>query len=111
MDALAAARQVIEECDREMAALFEKRMAAAKDIAFCKKERGLPVYVPEREAWLLEKNSALISDPAVRAYYGEFLRQIMDVSKRYQQELISGGQDTEDGPAECKRPGEKEVTQ
>ena len=89
MDRLAEARQVIGECDREMAALFEKRLAAAKEIALYKKEHGLPVYVPEREKEVLEKNAARIRDPEVRGYYREFLQHTMDVSKRCQAELIS----------------------
>ncbi|MBQ6551143.1 MAG: chorismate mutase [Lachnospiraceae bacterium] len=90
MDGLTEARQTIEECDREMAALFEKRMAAVREIALYKKERGLPVYVPEREQELLLKNSALIRDPAVLKYYRQFLQEVMDVSKQYQEALISG---------------------
>lgn len=90
MDKLIAARQVIEACDREMAALFEKRMAAASDIAFYKKERGLPIYMPEREKELLEKNSAMIGDPAVRAQYKQFFQHLLNASKRYQRELIRG---------------------
>ena len=90
MDELAAARQVIDECDREMAVLFEKRMGAAKEIALYKKERGLPIYVPEREKEQLAKNSVLIRDPAIRAQYTYFLQHVMNASKRYQRELISG---------------------
>lgn len=89
MDGLTEARQAIEECDREMAALFEKRMEAVREIARYKKEHGLPVHVPERERELLLKNSALIRDPAVREYYLEFLQDVMDVSKRYQEALMS----------------------
>ena len=37
MDEMERARLEIDEADREMAALFEKRMEAAKTIAFYKK--------------------------------------------------------------------------
>ena len=90
MDEMERARLEIDEADREMAALFEKRMEAAKTIAFYKKERGLPIYVPERERAVISKNAALIQDPGIRAHYIQFLQHTMNASKRYQRELISG---------------------
>ena len=90
MDELEMARQTIDECDREMAALFEKRMKAAEAVAHYKKERGLPIYAPEREQLVIEKNSALVRDPSIRAHYIRFMQHMMNASKRYQRELISG---------------------
>ena len=90
MDKLEEARLAIQQADREIAALFEKRMEAAKTVAAYKKERGLPIFVPEVEKALIEKNASLISDPAVRAHYVRFLQHTFNASKRYQRELISG---------------------
>ena len=90
MTDLERARQEIDEADRGMAALFEKRMRASEVVARYKKERGLPIYVPEREQEVLEKNAALIGDPAIRAHYIQFLQHTMNASKRYQRELITG---------------------
>ena len=73
-----------------MAALFEKRMDAARAVALYKKERGLPIYVPEREKQLIERNSQLIKDDSIRAHYVQFLQHTMNVSKRYQREFIEG---------------------
>ena len=89
MEELTAAREIIDACDREMAALFEKRMAAAKSIALYKIEHGLPICVPEREQAVLKKNTALIHDAELHGYYIQFLQQIMDISKNYQEKLIS----------------------
>ena len=41
-----------------MAALFAERMAASRDIAAYKKERGLPVLDEKQEERVLEKNAA-----------------------------------------------------
>lgn len=90
MDAMEQARRQIEQIDTEMAALFEKRMDAAKAVALYKKERGLPIYVPEREKQLIERNSQLIKDDSIRAHYVQFLQHTMNVSKRYQREFIEG---------------------
>lgn len=90
MDNLQDARQKINEIDREMAALFESRMQAAKVIAEYKKERGLPIFDAAREQAVIEKNSAYIRDYDIRSYYVRFLQDEMAVSKQYQEHIISG---------------------
>ncbi|WP_407382446.1 bifunctional chorismate mutase/prephenate dehydratase [Ruminococcus sp.] len=90
MDKLHDARVKINEIDREMAALFEQRMQAAKVIAEYKKERGLQIYDAKREQALIEKNTAYISDRDIRSYYVRFLQDEMAVSKRFQEHIISG---------------------
>lgn len=90
MDKLQEARLRINEIDKEMAALFERRMQAAKVIAEYKKERGLKVYDAKREQALIEKNAAYIEDHDIRSYYVRFLQDEMAVSKQYQEHIISG---------------------
>ena len=68
MDQLQDARTQINEIDKEMAALFERRMQAARVIAEYKKERGLQIYDAKRERALIEKNSAYIKDYDIRSY-------------------------------------------
>ena len=84
------ARREINECDREMARLFEKRMAAASEIASYKRERGLPIEDMARENEVIARNSELISDDILREYYVSFLQSSMDISKSYQRRLLSG---------------------
>ena len=90
MDKLQEARTQINEIDSEMAALFERRMQAARVIAEYKKERGLQIYDAKREHAVIEKNAAYINDPDIRSYYVRFLQDEMAVSKRYQEHIISG---------------------
>ncbi|MEE3492450.1 bifunctional chorismate mutase/prephenate dehydratase [Ruminococcus sp.] len=90
MDKLQEARTQINEIDSEMAALFERRMQAARVIAEYKKERGLQIYDAKREQAVIEKNAANIKDPDIRSYYVRFLQDEMAVSKRYQEHIISG---------------------
>ena len=90
MDKLQDARLKINEIDREMASLFERRMQAAKTIAEYKKERGLQIYDPKREQVVIEKNAAYIKDYDVRSYYVRFLNDVMAVSKQFQEHVISG---------------------
>ena len=90
MDKLQEARLQINDIDKEMAALFERRMQAAKVIAEYKKERGLQIYDAKREQTVIEKNAAYIKDYDVRSYYVRFLNDEMAVSKQYQEHVISG---------------------
>ena len=90
MNELDRLRAEINETDAEMAALFERRMNAARDVAAYKKERGLPVYDAEREAKVVERNLGLIRDPDLRGYYADFITHTMKVSRDYQNSIISG---------------------
>ena len=90
INSLEHAREIIAKTDAEIADLFVRRMRACAEVAAYKGERGLPIFDPEREAFLLEKNSALIEDPALRSYYSLFQKSVMDVSKQYQSALLQG---------------------
>ena len=74
MDKLIKAREEISAVDQEIAALFERRMNAVREVSAYKIKHGLPVYDAVREDALIEKNSALITDDELRGYYVEFLR-------------------------------------
>ena len=86
---LSQARQEIENIDRQMAALFEKRMNCSKHIALYKKKNDLPVFDAVRERQLLDKNSGYMEDEDMTEYYREFLTAVMDISKEYQREIIA----------------------
>lgn len=84
------ARRVIGETDKEIAALFEKRMKAVEAVAEYKKVNGIPVEDSVREAQLIEVNSGLIGNDEIRSYYINFLKNTMKLSKDYQHKLIDG---------------------
>ncbi len=90
MNDLDNARNIINEVDKEMAELFEKRMNAAKLVAEYKKTAGLPIYDKQREIDVIKKNSAYIKDDEIREYYINFLQDEMNISKKYQERLIKG---------------------
>ena len=92
MSKLTEAREIINRVDREMAALFTERMAAAALIAEYKKENGLEIFDPVREAELIARNSEMIESDEVRAYYVNFLKSTMQVSRSYQSKLMEGMQ-------------------
>ena len=84
------ARAEIQAADEEIAALFVRRMNAAREVAAYKKTHGLPVLDREQEARVIRDRSALIEDPELRSYYVRFLQDTMDVSKQYQHRLMDG---------------------
>lgn len=90
MTDLEKARQDINEIDKKMADLFEKRMAAAKTVAEYKKANGLRITDAAREQEVIKKNSLLINNEAIKPYFISFLQNNMDLSKAYQHKLIEG---------------------
>ena len=88
MEELEKYREVINDIDKEMAALFEKRMECAALIAEYKRENNLPVKDEKREAVLILRNKGLLKDRALDDYYEKFFKSILDVSCEYQEKLI-----------------------
>ncbi len=87
---LEKARKIINEVDSEMAKLFVRRMRAAELVAEYKREHGLKILDEVREAEVVRRNSELVSDEDIRPYYVNFIKDVMAVSRSYQDELISG---------------------
>ena len=87
---LALAREEINRIDRDMAELFCRRLRAVQEVAAYKKKCGLPVYDPKREADVISRNAALISDDVMRDYYICQLQTTMALSRRYQHRLLQG---------------------
>ena len=90
MNRLKTAREIINRVDTEMARLFTERMRAAEVIAEYKKENGLPIFDAEREREVIERNSTLIEDDDIRAYYVNFLEDTMSHSRAYQSKILEG---------------------
>ena len=87
---LEKARLEINKIDEKMADLFVKRMKAVETILEYKKERGLSILDKNREGEVIRKNSERVEDLTLRSYYVNFLEEMMSVSKRYQESLLSG---------------------
>ena len=82
-------RREMDAIDRELLALFARRMALSGEIAGLKKAAALPVFDPAREEEKLRQ--AARSGPAAfsadaRALY----RLLMAESRAYQEKILSG---------------------
>lgn len=83
-------RKQINEIDKQMAQLFEKRMQVSKEIADYKRSHALPILDENREKIVIETNSKYINNPIVCEYYVNFLKNTMNLSKQYQSRLMQG---------------------
>lgn len=90
MDKLQKARLEINEVDKQMAELFCRRMEAVRLVSEHKLEHGLPILDTAREEEVIKRNSSLVSDPELRSYYVQFLRETMKVSRSFQSKLAEG---------------------
>ena len=82
------ARQVINECDAQMVALFEKRMGAVREVALYKMEQGLPVFDSAREQEVIARNVTLLTDGSLAKYFATFQNAAMGVSRVYQHQIM-----------------------
>ncbi|MBR5322798.1 MAG: chorismate mutase [Clostridia bacterium] len=90
MSNLQKAREIINEADREMARLFEKRMDAVKIVSEYKKENGIPIDDFGREEEMIKRNSEYIENEEYRSYYVNFLKNNIKLSKDMQHKFLEG---------------------
>mgnify|MGYP004442856775 FL=1 len=88
MNKLEEARLVINDVDKQMAELFEKRFKAVEEVIAYKMEQGLPIFDSSREEALVARNLSYIQDEELKPFYEEAFRYIMKVSKDYQQHIV-----------------------
>lgn len=88
MNKLEEARKNINRIDKEMAQLFEERMRCVEDVIAYKMENGMKILDTAREKEVIEKNLKLIENSEYREYYREFIQDMMDISKKYQEKII-----------------------
>ena len=85
MRTLEELRQEIDRIDREMVKLFEERMQVVTEVSEVKQAAGLPVLDASREESVVAKNTAYLTDPGLAGYYERLIRQIMALSREYQE--------------------------
>lgn len=83
-------RKEITDIDNQMAELFKDRMALVEKVAAYKKEKGLPILDPEREKQVLLNGANRIEDVDLKSYYVSFLKNTMELSRKYQSSILEG---------------------
>lgn len=82
-------RQEINDIDKELTELFNKRMNVSLGVAKYKIENNMPVLDKSRERDILEK-VASASSPEVEAYIRMLYSDIFNFSRSYQHRIING---------------------
>ena len=89
MKDLKQCREQLDSIDLEIIKLFEKRMSIIKDVAIYKKENNLPILDETREKMMIQKNLKNLNNAELKEYYKAILETYLDVSKKYQIEIIT----------------------
>lgn len=89
MNELENLREKIDTIDKEMIALFEKRMDIVADIAAYKIKNNLPVLNQNREDIIVSKVKSTVKNKDYADSAADLIKDIMEISKKFQQKLIS----------------------
>jgi len=75
-------RRRIDAIDDQLMKLLNSRSACAVEIGRIKRELGLPVYQPDREAWILERVERNNPGPLDRGAVRRVFERIIDEGRR-----------------------------
>lgn len=81
-------RKEIDEVDKSLVELFEKRMEIVTEVAKYKIENKVPVLNSSREWEVIKKNTERLKNKELDIYLKEFFIKLMDLSKNYQKHKI-----------------------
>lgn len=81
-------RNIIDNCDKELVAIFERRLKAVLDVLEYKKEKKLPIFQPEREQDVLKKVNSYLEDDELSSELESLYRQILKISRKLQSKYL-----------------------
>ena len=79
----------INQIDDEMRQLFEKRMILVAKVAEYKMAHNMEVFDEKREKEVIDNNTNKLKNDQLKPYYFDYIVALMDISKRYQKQLIN----------------------
>ena len=88
MEDLKQLRDEIDEIDKKLVLLFEKRMEAALKIADYKKQNGIPILNENREKEVIKKNTLRLKNKTFEHSLEKFLIYIMSLSREEQSKIV-----------------------
>ena len=81
-------RAEIDAIDREIVALFERRMQVVVEVARIKKENGIAILDANREKEVIQKVQSYLQDATLKEELAEAYETLMKVSKDYQRKQL-----------------------
>lgn len=88
MKNLSETRNNINIIDRKIATLFEERMLLVEEVINYKIKNNMEILDSGREKEVISKNLENIKNEKYQEYYIEFIKSMMDISKKYQREIL-----------------------
>lgn len=88
MEKLNEIRNEIDNIDKELVKLFEKRMKLVEGVADYKIEKGMSVFDASREDALINKTQQYLTERELEEDLKLFFLHLMDISKAYQRNRI-----------------------
>lgn len=93
MSELDALRGAIDEVDRQIVALFERRMAVTQQVGEYKQANGIPVLDAGREREVIANKMACLHNPELKTDVALLYQTIMGISRRQQRRIVHEGED------------------
>ena len=90
MDNLEDIRKEIDAIDAQMTDLFVRRMEQVRRVTAYKQAHGLVISDPAREDAVIRQGAERVRDRDIREYYVNFEKQVIRLSRDFQQRLMSG---------------------
>ncbi|MGL5152412.1 MAG: chorismate mutase [Clostridium sp.] len=88
MEDLYWCRDQIDEIDKELTALFEKRMDVVLKVAEYKKKNGIEIFNEKREEQVIEKNIKYLNNKDYAKPIKEFFESTMEISRAVQYDKV-----------------------
>lgn len=88
MNELEKCRQEIDEIDKQLIELFEKRMDVAVRVAGYKVDNEFPIYNSVRESQVISKNVDRLKEEKYEILARRFFIGLMELSRELQEEVI-----------------------
>ncbi|MEG2413668.1 MAG: chorismate mutase [Clostridia bacterium] len=95
MDKLDELRSQIDEIDKKMIALLEKRMQVAQAVGEYKKQHKTPVLQTARESVVFDNAVKNLNDKSYAPQAKEFMTAVMDISKDSQRKIVDNALEME----------------
>ncbi len=92
MSQLDTLRGAIDEIDRQIVALFERRMAVTEQVGKYKQSVGMPVLDATREREVIGQKLDGLHNPALKTDVTLLYETIMGISRRQQRRLVQEGE-------------------
>ncbi|MEG0855178.1 MAG: chorismate mutase [Terrisporobacter sp.] len=84
MDELKKCRNEIDEIDKKITELFERRMDLSRKVAQVKQENEIGILNAKREEEVIQKNLSYLKNKEYRFVLEGFFRNLMNLSKLIQ---------------------------